>query len=111
MRVWLRSVIDSILGRVSGKTSRLDTATRMAMAADFLDRREPRPSMQPRQRQRDDEHLIKPIAPSADSALFEQLVRIVNDAQERDAEDERRLYGPMLGAWPSFSQRERLDPR
>ena len=23
---------------------------------------------------------------------------------------ERRLYKPMPGAWPSFSQRERLDP-
>jgi hypothetical protein len=40
MRTWLRSVIDAILGRVPGKTSRLDTATRMAMDADFSDRRQ-----------------------------------------------------------------------
>jgi hypothetical protein len=57
----------------------LDTATRMVMDADFSDRY---PSMP---RARDDGHLIKPIAPSADRALLEQLVRIVNEAQERDA--------------------------
>ena len=41
MRAWLRSVVNSILGKVPGKTSRPDTATRMAMDADFSDRREP----------------------------------------------------------------------
>ena len=25
--------------------------------------------------------------------MLEELIRIVNEAQERDAEDERRLYG------------------
>jgi hypothetical protein len=49
-------------------------------------------------RERDDGHLIKPIGSSADNALFEQLVRIVNEAHERDAEDERRLNRPMPGA-------------
>ena len=104
MRTWFRSVIDTVLGRVPGKTSRLDTATRMVMDADFSDGSSSMP------RARDDGHLIKPIGPSADRALFEQLVRIVNEAQERDAEDERRLYDPMPGAWPSLSQRGRLDP-
>jgi hypothetical protein len=108
MRPWLRSVVDAIVGRVPSKTSRLDTATRMAMDADFSDRRRPRSSL-PRQRERDDGHLIKPIEPSADTALFEQLVRIVNEAQQRDAEDERRLYDPMLGERPSLSQRRRGD--
>ena len=28
--------------------------------------------------------------------LLEELIRIVNKAQERDAQDERRLYDPML---------------
>jgi hypothetical protein len=28
--------------------------------------------------------------------LLEELIRIVNEAQKRDAEDERRLYDPML---------------
>jgi hypothetical protein len=107
MRVWLRSVVDVIRGRVPGKTSRLDTATRMAMDADFSYRREPKAAATPRERGRDDEHLLKPIGASADIALFEELVRVVNEAQERDAEDERRLYRPMPGAWPS--QRERLD--
>ena len=41
MRAWLRSLVNAILGKVPGKTSRLDTATRMAMDADFSDRREP----------------------------------------------------------------------
>jgi hypothetical protein len=108
MRTWLRSVVDTILGKVPGKTSRLDTATRMAMDADFSDRRWSTPRGLPRER--DDGHLIKPIEPETDNALFEQLVRIVNETQERDAEDERRLYHPMPGAWPSFSKRERLDP-
>jgi hypothetical protein len=108
MRTWFRSVVDTMLGRVPGKTSRLDTATRMVMDADFSDRYPLMPRALPRER--DDGHLIKPIGPSADRALFEQLVRIVNEAQERDAEDERRLYNPMPGAWPSLSQRGRLDP-
>jgi hypothetical protein len=108
MRTWFRSVVDTILGRVPGKTSRLDTATRMVMDADFSDRHPSMPRALPRER--DDGHLIKPIGPSADRALFEQLVRIVNEAQERDAEDERRLYDPVPGAWPSLSQRGRLDP-
>jgi hypothetical protein len=80
----------------------------MMINADFSLCRESRPAALPRARERDDGHLIKPIGASADIALFEQLVRVVNEAQERDAEDERRLYRPMLGAWRS--QRERLDP-
>lgn len=39
MLTWLRSLADTILGR-TGKTDRLDTATRMAMDADFSDRAE-----------------------------------------------------------------------
>jgi hypothetical protein len=108
MRVWLRSVVDTILGRIPGKTSRLDTATRMAMDADFSDRGASAPRTKPQSGERDDGNLVKPIGPSADSALFEELVRIVNEAQERDAEYERRLYRPMPGAWPS--RRGRLDP-
>ena len=33
--------------------------------------------------------------------LLEELIRIVNKAQERDAEDERRLYHPMLRDRPA----------
>ena len=40
MWTWLRSFANSILGR-TGKPSRLDVATRMAMEADFNDRGEP----------------------------------------------------------------------
>jgi hypothetical protein len=89
-------------------TSRLDTATRMMMDADFSDRHPSIPRALPRER--DDGHLIKPIGTSADRALFEQLVRIVNEAQERDAEDEHQLYSPMPVAVPSRSKRGHLDP-
>ena len=47
MPTWLRLLVNAVLGRVPGKTSRLDTATRMMIDADFsLDRElphEPRP--------------------------------------------------------------------
>ena len=49
--------------------------------------------MLPQEREQDDQHLVKPIGSSADIALFEQLVRIVNEAQDRDAEDECRPGG------------------
>ena len=110
MWTWLRSVVDAILGRVPGKVGRLDTATRMAMDADFSDRHASVRRAQSQSGERDDGHLVKPIGQSADEALFEQLICIVNEAQERDAEDERRLYFQMAGGWPLFSQRGRLDP-
>src|SRR5579864_5435532 len=105
MQTWLRSLVNAVLG----KKSRLDTATRMMIDADFGLRREPKPAAPDLQRERDDRHLFKPIGQSADDALFEELVRIVNEAQQRDAEDKRRLYFQMAGGWPSISQRERLD--
>jgi hypothetical protein len=37
IRARLRSLVNAILGKVPGKTSRLDTATRMAMDADLSD--------------------------------------------------------------------------
>jgi hypothetical protein len=46
----------------------------------------PRPS-----RERDDLHLVKPVGPLAD-VNFQVLIGIINEAQERDAEDEPRLY-------------------
>jgi hypothetical protein len=43
MPTWLRSLVNAFLGKVPGKTSRLDTATRMMIDADFsLDRELPR---------------------------------------------------------------------
>ena len=35
MRTWLHSLLNTILGKVPGKTSRPDTATCMAVDADF----------------------------------------------------------------------------
>ena len=43
MRTWLHSVVEAIVCRVPGKIGRLDTATRMAMDADFRDRRQKTP--------------------------------------------------------------------
>ena len=62
MRTWLHSVIDTILGKVPGKTSRLDTATRMVMDADVSDRYASMLRCLPRSRERDDEYLIKPLS-------------------------------------------------
>jgi hypothetical protein len=47
----------------------------------------------------------------ADIDLLEELIRIVNEAQQRDAEDERRLYDPMLRDRPSSFPRRRADRR
>ena len=102
MPAWL----NAMLGRVPGKTSRLDTATRMAMDADFSERQPSTPSGPSRGHQREDKHLFKSPDPLADINLLEELIRIVNEAQNRDAEDERRLYDPMLrDRPPSFQGR------
>jgi hypothetical protein len=48
MLTWLRSLVNAFLGKVPGKTSRLDTATRMMIDADFSLRREvPRETQPP----------------------------------------------------------------
>jgi hypothetical protein len=54
-----------------------------------------------RWRQRDDQHLVKRADP------IEELRQIVGEAQERDLDDERRLY-PMFA---SSSRRRRVAPR
>jgi len=43
IRARLRSLVNAILGKVPGKISRLDTATRMAMDADLSDFHESMP--------------------------------------------------------------------
>src|SRR3984957_8600617 len=111
MRTWLRSLVNAILGKVPGKTSRLDTATRMAMDADLGDCHESTPHGLRPQRERDDGHLVKSIGSSADFDPVEELIRVVSEAQERDAEDERRLYHPTRGDRPSSFQRRRPDQR
>ena len=65
-------------------------------AAHFSYRREPTAPGLLNGRERDDGHLVKPAEPLADVDLLEELIRIVNHAQERDAADERRLYDPLL---------------
>ena len=40
MPTWLRSLVNAFLGRVPGKASRVDTATRMMIDADFSLHRE-----------------------------------------------------------------------
>ena len=84
MRAWVRSFSYAILGKVLGKPDRADTATRMALDADFGGRSESaKPAREPlRKDARDSSSDVDPI---------DELARIVSDAQERDAEDERRL--------------------
>ena len=41
--------------------------------------------------------------------MTDSLIRIINNAQERDAEDERRLYDPMLRDRPFAFQGKRPD--
>jgi hypothetical protein len=41
-----------------------------------------------RWRERDDQHLVKPLDPPVVIDPLEELIRVVNEAQERDAEDE-----------------------
>jgi hypothetical protein len=53
-----------------------------------------------RWRERDDHHLVKAHEPFPDIDQIEELARIVGEAQELDAADERRLY-PMRGGRPS----------
>jgi hypothetical protein len=58
-----------------------------------------------RWRKRADQRLVKRPATSADIDPLRELVRIVNEAQERDAEDKRGIYHPMRGDRPSSYQR------
>jgi hypothetical protein len=44
-----------------------------------------------RWRERDDRHLVKQAEPWSDLDPIEELARMVGEAQERDADDERRL--------------------
>jgi hypothetical protein len=48
-----------------------------------------------RWRERDDRRLVKRAGPLPDVDPIAELIRIVSEAQERDADDERRLYFPM----------------
>ena len=62
-----------------------------------------------RWRQRDDQHLVKRVAPETADPI-EELLCIVCEAQERDAADERRLY-PWRSGRPSSYRQRRLDRR
>jgi hypothetical protein len=63
-----------------------------------------------RWRERDDRHLFKAAVPLPVDPL-EELIRVVNEAQERDAEDERLLYYPMRKDRPSSYRRRQFDRR
>lgn len=70
MRTRLRLIVDMMLGRVPGETSRPDTATRMAMDGDLSSRHDSNSSGRRYPRERDDEHLVKP----ADDPLAEVVL-------------------------------------
>jgi hypothetical protein len=62
-----------------------------------------------RWRRRDDPHLVKRATPDPVDSI-DELRRIINEAQEHDAADERRLY-PGQGVSPASYPRRRLDRR
>jgi len=64
-----------------------------------------------RWRERDDRHLVKRAAPERDVDPIEELARIVGQAQERDADDERRLDHPMPSGRASSYRRRRSHRR
>ena len=64
-----------------------------------------------RWRERDDQHLVKAHEPLPDIDQIEELARIVSEAQERDADDERRGYHPMPSDRASSYQRRRPQRR
>jgi hypothetical protein len=103
-------------GRLGGRPFLL--AVRSAGAFVWPARRCPTAETHPRNvatfidswRERDDRHLFKAAAPLPVDPL-DELIRVVNEAQERDAEDERRLYRPMSGSRSVSFQRRRPDRR
>jgi hypothetical protein len=56
--------------------------------------------------ERDDRHLFKAAAHSSDIDPIEELARILGEAQERDAEDERRFEDSALGGGASSRRPE-----
>jgi hypothetical protein len=60
-----------------------------------------------RWRERDDLRLVKRTEPVPNLDPIEELARMVSDAQERDADDERRLDRLMRGDRPSSYKRRR----
>jgi len=62
-------------------------------------------------RERDDQSLVKPVAPAPDIDPIEELARMIGEAQDRDAVDEARLDRLVRGDRPSSYQRRRPDRR
>ena len=66
------------------------------MDADFGNRHGATPPGLRRWHERDDGHLIKSPDPLADNNVLEELIRIVNEAQERDAKDDASYTVPQF---------------
>ena len=65
-----------------------------------------------RWRPKDDrQRVVKPAAPLPDIDPIVELVRIVSEAQQRDADDEARLDHLIWGNRPSSYQRRRPERR
>src|SRR5690348_15745825 len=105
MRIWLRQIFNATLGKVPGRAGLPDIKTRMAKDADLAYRRQSTSLGLRASPDRDNGHLVKPVGALANLGLLEELIRIVNEAQECDAEDERRLYGPPIPEGLSFQRR------
>jgi hypothetical protein len=62
-----------------------------------------------RWRERDDQHLVKSPDPPVVIDPLEELIRLVNEAQERDAEDEHRLYHSSAAIGPGLFKGDGLN--
>jgi hypothetical protein len=61
-----------------------------------------------RLRRQDNPQLVKP-GPSEHLDPLKELICVVNEAQDRDARDERRLYDPKFRDRPFVSQQRRPE--
>jgi hypothetical protein len=83
----------------------------MMIDADFSLRRESKQPTPARDGERDDHHLRKPAGLLADVVFLEELTSVIKEAQQRDAEDESRLYSPLLSARLFPARARRLPSR
>jgi hypothetical protein len=74
------------------------------LAEERLDRKTVMLRWLRRRHERDDQHLVKRNAPLPDVGTIGELDRLISEAQERDADDDRRLDDFMLGDMPSYER-------
>jgi len=94
---WLRGFADAFLGKVPGKTGQVDTATRMAMDADFTVRDAPRPVRDSYKTESEIDQIeeLQRIL-SADDSASSDVPPPVSRVAGRARPDGSRRKGPLL---------------